>query len=449
MKTVGRKGYGIKKADVDWKQVQRELTVRAAWDPNTAFGPPPKPFKVFLDEDDRAYIPEHWARVKFGSPTGSEHNVEPKPHLQFEGTLKPELRQAAAFEACMAAMKETGGGIAALHTGFGKTVIALCVACSLKVKTLVVVHKQFLMDQWKERIKTFVPAASVGTVQGSTCDAADRDIVVAMLQSLSQRQYDMSGFGLCVVDECVHIGAPCFSQAMLSINCPYKLGLSATPDRQDGLTKVLVWFLGPIFLKVEREEQYRVCVKPVTYTTPGFSAPPPLRRGRIDFERTIQRLCDDDNRTNMIVSKIRALPGDRKVLVLSARREHCKDLVERLGEGAALYMGGMRPDDLREAATSRVVVGTYSIAAEGLDIPALNTLVLATPKKDVVQACGRIMRGSLGDTPPLILDIRDAWPCLNGQWNKRREYYRKAGFTTPGSAAQQPVTSSCLIAVDS
>ena len=446
---MGSQGYGIRKAEVDWKQIQRELTVRAAWDPNTAFGPPPKPFRVFLDENDRAYVPEHWARVKFGPPTASEHIVEAKPHLQFAGTLKPELRQEAAFEACMAAMKTTGGGIAALHTGFGKTVIALCVACSLKVKTLVVVHKQFLMDQWKERIQTFVPGASVGTVQGSTCDAADKDIVVAMLQSLSQRHYHLQGFGLCVVDECVHIGAPCFSQAMLAINCPYKLGLSATPDRQDGLTKVLVWFLGPIFLKVEREEQYRVCVKPVAYTSPAFSTPPPLRRGRIDFDRTIQSLCEDNTRTDMIVAKIRALPEERRVLVLSARREHCKVLVERLGSGAALYMGGMRADDLREATTAKVVVGTYSIAAEGLDIPALNTLVLATPKKDVVQACGRILRGSLGDTPPLILDIRDAWPCLNGQWNKRREYYRKAGFTMPTTAARKPVTSSCLFAFDS
>lgn len=302
---MGRNGYAVRKQDVDVRDVKRELTVRAAWDPVNAYGPPPKPFKVYTEDEQMLYLPEQWARGKYGPPERSQFAVEGRREaMVFGGVLKPELRQQAALDACMKAMSTSGGGIAALHTGFGKTVIALCVACRLGVKTLVVVHKQFLMEQWRERIRSFVPTASIGTIQGGVCEADGKDFVLAMLQSLTQRQYDFDGFGLCIVDECVHIGAPCFSQAMLAINCPYKLGLSATPQRQDGLTKVLNWFLGPIFLKVEREEQYRVQVRVVTYTAAAYSLPPPLRRGRIDFDKTLQQLCGDEQRTDLIVAKV-------------------------------------------------------------------------------------------------------------------------------------------------
>ena len=248
---------------------------------------------------------------------------------------------------------------------------------------------------------------------------------VGMLQSLSQRRYTLDGFGLLVVDECNHIAAPRFSQAMLQMNCPYKLGLSATPERKDGLTKVLIWFMGPIFLKLERDTKRLVRVHTLPFSScVEFSMPPPTRYGKLNFEGVVEVLCQSSPRNSMIVDKVGelvAMQACRQVLILSARRPHCSALqaaCSQKGMDASVYLGGMSQADLTSAAKSRVIVATYSMAAEGLDIPTLNTLVLATPKRDVVQACGRIMRGQGGTVDPIIVDIQGQLELCEGSMER-------------------------------
>lgn len=429
---LSRRGFVIPKAELApgmLFRIRKELRVRADWDPVASYGPKPEAFNVFSEDDDDVCLPEHWARQAIGEPAGNSFVVEQRPNMRFSGSLKAELRQGEAVEACLKAMSEVGGGILASHTGSGKTTMALFVACKLQEKTLIIVNRAVLLEQWRERIQAFVPGASVGVVRGEACDIEGHDFVLAMLQTLARRASPMRGFGLLVVDECVHVAAPFFSRAMLRVNCPHKLGLSATPHRKDGLTRVLLWFLGPIFMTLERTEQQRVQVQTLDFDGPVFAGPPPTRQGKLNFEAVVRLLCEDDSRNRLIVTTLAGLPPNRKALVLSARREHCKQLVAAIGPDAALYLGGMKQDQLAAAAEARVVVATYTVAAEGLDIPALNTLVLCTPKRDVVQACGRIMRGQLAEVDPLILDVRDSWACLRGQWGARKAYYTRSGFT--------------------
>ena len=118
--------------------------------------------------------------------------------------------------------------------------MALNIISKLKRKTLVVVHKSFLMNQWEERIHTFLPSAKVGKIQGDCMDIEGKDIVLGMLQSLSSKVYpeDMwDSFGLCVFDECHHLSAEVFSKVMTKIVTPYTLGLSGTMTRKDGLAR--------------------------------------------------------------------------------------------------------------------------------------------------------------------------------------------------------------------
>jgi len=356
--------------------------------------------------------------------------------MDFKGTLIQQLQQPVAVEACMKAMQDTGGGILASFTGSGKTTMALWVACELKLKTLIVVNKTVLLEQWQDRIQKFVPGAKVGIIQGPVCNTEGMDVVVAMLQSLSQKEYDMKGFGLAIVDECNHVAAPTFSQAMLQINCPYMLGLSATPERKDGLTRVLLWFLGPIFFTLRRHNQERVLVDIKDFDCHQFRLPPPTRFGKLNFEGVVEVLCNSESRNMEIVKRLLVLEKHRKTLVLSARRPHCERLAELLqvaGMDAQVYLGGMHRQRLECASNAQVIVATYSMAAEGLDIPALNTLLLATPKKDVVQACGRVMRGEGGSVDPMILDIKDNWKCTLGQFYGRCRYYKEAGYRFPHS----------------
>ncbi|RYF12113.1 MAG: DEAD/DEAH box helicase, partial [Deltaproteobacteria bacterium] len=259
----GPRGYAVRKRGLSPEHVARirkELTVRADWDPVKSYGPPPPAFRVFDEDDVHFYVPTFWGRQVFGPPAVVASQGDSCPALCFTGSLKEELEQPRAVKATLQTLADGGGGILAVFTGGGKTCMALWVACQLKLKTLVVVNRTVLMQQWQERIATFVPGARVGTLQGPVQETADKDIVVAMLQSLSQRRYALEGFGFCVIDECNHIAAPTFSQAMLHTNCRFKLGLSATPERKDGLTRVLLWFLGPIFLTMKRRDEQQVRV---------------------------------------------------------------------------------------------------------------------------------------------------------------------------------------------
>lgn len=434
---LGRQGFVVDKAQLTDKEVARiraELRVRADWNPETSYGPPPPAFKIYLEDDLRFCLPRHWATaVLEPRETKDGFQVEKRESMSFVGVLNEELRQPEAAEATLAAFRQHGGGVLALSTGFGKTCVALYAACQLKVKTLVIVNKTILAEQWKERIHQFVPGARIGTIQGPSEDVEDKDFVIAMLQSLSQKKYRMQGFGLTVVDECHHIAAVTFSQAMLQTNSPCNLGLSATPQRKDGLTRVISWFMGPTFLTLKRQNENLVCVTTVVHCPDdGYQRePPPTRYGKINFQGVIDRLCGDDDRNQLITETILGLPGTRKVLVLSARRDHCRLLCETIGSAAAVYLGGMRREALAQAAEARVIVATFSVAAEGLDIPALNTLFLVTPQKDVTQACGRIMRGTIGGSP-LIIDIQDSWPCVAGQYYTRRRYYKDSGFQVNG-----------------
>ena len=90
------------------------------------------------------------------------------------------------------------------------------------------------------------------------------------------------------------------------------------------------------------------------------------------------------------------------------------------------YIGGMKEKDLKITETMQVVIATYAMAAEGLDIKTLTTLFLATPKTDVTQAVGRILRKT--DVNALVIDIIDQHGIFHRQWLKRRAFYKKSGF---------------------
>jgi superfamily II DNA or RNA helicase len=308
---------------------------------------------------------------------------------------------------------------------------------------MIVVHKEFLANQWVEKIKEFCPEASIGRVQGDQFDI-EKDFVIAMIQTMCMREFETKAFdsiGLLVVDEAHHIGAPAFSQFMFKICPKYTLGLTATPERKDGLTRLLYWFLGPEFFRIERTNQGTTKVVTLKYTCDAFKEAPPVTRfGKLNMAGMINIVTELESRNALIVKTVEeALGNNRRVLVLSDRREHCFLLQNMIGPRAKLYIGGMKEDDLAESAKSPVVVATFQLAHEGLDIPVLDTVILTTPKSDIKQSIGRIMRETAGKlNNPLIYDIVDHWSVFYSMYRKRCAVYREGGFETEGLGPPAP-----------
>ena len=333
--------------------------------------------------------------------------------------------------------KDTNGAILSLPCGYGKTTVALALACELGLKTFIVVHKEFLMDQWIERIKQFVPNAKIGKIQRDTVDTEGKDFVMGMLQSISQKSYPkevFQEFGLVIVDEAHHICAQVFSQAFLKFCPQYTLGLSATPERADGLSCVLHWFLGPMAYHLERKKEYTTKVKIVDYKDAKFDEGMPVTvRGDPCLPIMINDLCDISKRTSVIIDELMKLyTQGRQTIILSDRRNHCKEIVKLLARrhiDAALMIGGISREDMDEGSRKRVIVATYSLAHEGLDIPTLDSLILATPKSNITQAVGRILRETKGkEFNPVIIDIKDEWGLLTAMFYKRVKVYKTHGF---------------------
>jgi superfamily II DNA or RNA helicase len=349
------------------------------------------------------------------------------------GRLRDATRQPEAFAAGIKAFEEKGGGVLSLPCGYGKTTVALALSAQLKVRTMIVVHKEFLANQWVEKIKEFCPGATIGRVQGDTFDV-EKDFVIAMIQTMCMREFDKTAFdsiGLLVVDEAHHIGAPAFSQFMFKICPKFTLGLTATPERKDGLTRLLYWFLGPEFFRIERTNQGATKVQVLDYTCDAFKEAPPVTRfGQINMAAMISQLTEIEERNTMIMETAReAFNEGRRVLILTDRREHCFELQRQLGSNSALYIGGMKEKDLEESARAPIVIATFQLAHEGLDIPVLDTVILATPKSDIKQSIGRIMRETAGKlNDPLIFDVADHWSVFFAMHRKRLKVYKECGF---------------------
>ena len=323
--------------------------------------------------------------------------------------------------------------------------MALHLACIFRVKTLVIVHKSFLMNQWKERIESFVPHAKIGKIQGQIIDTADKDIVLAMLQSVSTKDYPEDTFadiGLVIADEAHHLSAEVFCRALPKVAAKYMMGLSATPKRKDGLTKVFKWYLGEIAYTLDRTETQPVLAKMITFKCgdPEYGLEKTNFRGAPLIPVLVSDLCRIQSRNDLIQDQIRFyIREDRQIMVISDRLAHLEELknqfdsdVEKMFSesdrpSSGFYTGKQKQKELNVNEHKRVIFATYGLVREGLDILTLNTIIFATPVADVVQAAGRIFR-RIHVMPPLIIDIADTFSIFF-KWNKtRRSFYSKKDF---------------------
>lgn len=495
------------------------------------------------------------------------------------------------------------------------TVMGLNIISKLKKKTLVIVHKEFLMNQWIERIEQFLPNARVGKIQGQKIDVENKDIVLGMLQSLSMKEYPQSlfdQFGFTIVDECFpydtkvytdkgymyigtlytmwlnssrniknsleiplilsynektktfeykkmtycwgnkkskefieikcdnmifectpnhkimtskgykkactikkndlllsvcmnvhkdtssncnvvrytivkdvqknkfpeinvydievednhnfviygescieyttntknyyldgvvvhnchHISAEVFCRSLFKVVTPYMLGLSATMNRKDGLTKIFKMFLGEVIHKEKRKNEHNVEVHVIQYNykvDAQFCETIYNFKGQTHYALMIRKLCECKHRSNMILTLIQQIFEDKRqkqIMVIAHNKSLLKYLHDEVGVRnigtVGYYVGGMKEKDLKESESKQIVISTYAMAEEALDIKSLDTLIMCTPKTDVTQTVGRILRQK--HDRALVIDIVDSHDIFQKQYKKRQKHYMKEKY---------------------
>ena len=398
------------------------------------------PFPVYRESSTKYYLPKFYGLNTFHIDAKNllSKYETCEPALSFQGDLRPY--QCMIVDKYVNAANTIGGGLLEIDTGMGKTVMALNILTKLNVKTIIIVHKEFLMNQWIERIQEFIPDARVGKIQGKTLEIDDKQIVIAMLQTLCSKDYapDMfQCFGLTIIDEVHHMGAEVFSQAFGKVVTKYTLGLSATMNRKDGLSNVFKMFLGDVIHTEKRDvSAMDVLVKAIYYTNDDvdYNKVKYDMRGNVQYSSMITKLCAFRPRCDFIVNLVATLlkcDTNEQIMVLAHNKALLKYIYEMIIEkeiaSVGYYVGGMKEADLKISETKKIVIATYSMASEGLDIKTLTTLILATPKTDVVQSVGRILRQK--HRQPLVVDIVDSHELFKGQFVKRRKFYTQQSYT--------------------
>ena len=434
---LGQKGYSIYKSDLSVEEqikIREELNV-GAYMPKSIVQQ--AKFPVYRESPQKMYIPRYYGIKNYGKPKDYKINDGDDINLVFNGDLRDyQINIVNTF--MKSADNGDGGGLLEVPCGRGKTICALNIISKIKKKTLVIVHKGFLLNQWVERIEQFLPSARIGRIQGQVIDIEDKDIVIGMLQSLSMKDYQcelFSSFGLTVVDEVHHIAAEVFVRSLFKIVTPYVLGLSATMQRKDGLTKVFKMFLGDIIYKEKRDGNDKVIVKAHTFLTNDeeFNEVKYDYRGNPAYSTMISKLCTYNPRNEYIIKIIidTLNENENQQLMILAHNKNLltyfyKGLEHRGYNSIGYYVGGMKEKDLKISETKKIIIATYAMASEALDIKTLTTLVMATPKTDVTQSIGRILRTK--HVQPLVIDIADNHDLFQNQWRKRLAYYMKENY---------------------
>ena len=469
---LGKKGYTIPKSillTADEAILRKELMVRPIV-AGVNYGPEDPPFPVFRENANKIYVPRFYGITRYGEPSRYEIEEGDNIDVEFVKTLRdyqeeivdiyvrhvdkgtygslmnPPLLETTEKEQIVPLKGgfarepgfPCGGAILEVNCGAGKTVMALKIISILKKKTLIIVHKEFLMNQWIERIAEFLPTAKVGKIQGPVFDCAGKDIVIGMVQTLYDKEYSadtFSCFGLTIIDEVHRIGSEQFSRTLFKTICPCMLGISATVDRKDQLTRILYMFIGEKIYSKKREGEDAVCVRAIEYisTDSEFNETELDFRGNPKYSTMITKLCEFGPRSDFIVRVLTDLvkeEPDNQIMILCHNRSLLtylsQSIIHKNIATVGFYVGGMKQKALQQTEEKQIVLATYAMAAEALDIKTLSTLVMVTPKTDITQSVGRILR--VKHENPIIVDIVDSHSVFKNQWSKRRVFFKKANY---------------------
>jgi superfamily II DNA or RNA helicase len=475
---LSKNGYGILKSNLgekDLENLKKDLTMvpRVNFDAGTSKNKKGNStedltFLLYSENEKRIYIPRYYGLQKYGAPSLCKLTGGADININFIGSLR-EAQQEPISNFLKAANDPLKmGGIISVPCGFGKTIMSLYIACSLKKKTIFISHKDFLNQQFIDTIKQFAPDAKVGIIKQKKVDVVGKDFIIASLQSLAMRDYDESIFddiGFVIIDEVHHTGAQVFCKAFRKLNNPIILGLSATLNRKDGMRKVFEYYIGKSVYTMKNKEFCDVNVQVHKYfeTHVDYSTVKLMWNGKENGAGMINNVCTFKPRTEFIISlliDILRKEPERRILILSERRNQLKEIESYIIEnkiaeacgisGYGFYVGGMKQTDLAITAEKQIILATYQLASEGFNVPSLNTIIFASPISDIQQSIGRILREppEKRKYTPLCIDILDDFSIFKRKGAARLKFYNNNKYKVSFYIDNEKIESDECSAVD-
>ncbi len=433
------------------ENIRRELTIVPRKTTDIDGAEDPDPIFMFRDDDDRGMIgvPRGYYLARKSSEHDEIVNVSYGKKMRdlktrFSAT-GPYVEQETAISALMSELegKRWGGVLLRGAPGFGKTILAIEFARRVGRKTLILVHKEFLLRQWRERLEWQLPGVRIGLIRQNKCEydqieatGQEPDFVIGMLQSLSRgmdgKKYPDAmwrSFGLVISDETHRVGAGSWASIIPSFTSAYRLGLTATPRRKDGAEDVFFMNISKVTYSAKSKMMMPKLRRVITPTKLK-----PIVRGNyrvstdnLNSAQVINQIAADEFRSRQIVDDIvKGVAAGRKILVVSERLEHLRkmsrDLIsalfdmklpfdprvdyytgqwftserwEKSGKGhkrGDFKMKTRTEAELKVAERANVIFCTSQMMSEGLDVTASDVLVMATPISDIVQLVGRVQR---------------------------------------------------------
>lgn len=348
-------------------------------------------------------------------------------------------------------------GILVMPCGSGKTQCGLEIVSRVGGRALWLTHTQDLLNQSKSRAQSVFGCvnSAYGTITGGKVNISS-GITFATVQTLSK--LDLTGFkdtwDIIIVDECQHCaGTPTrvtqFYKVVSSLSARYKIGLTATPKRADGLERAMFALLGGIIHKVNKAEvAHTTCPVEVEMVQSGYVPDFDVvlaGDGTINYSALIDDLVGNEERFEKVMTILNSLPMFQPVMVLANRVAYLEKMCKEYNEhqiGKAICLSSLgntkKAKAIRKNALEALnngeldcIFATYQLAKEGLDVPNLRYVVLATPEKDettVVQSAGRVARQAKGKTVGHVIDLEDDFGMYHGWAKKRLGYYKKLDY---------------------
>lgn len=349
------------------------------------------------------------------------------------------------------AILQAKNGVVVMPCGAGKTQTALEAVSRIGGRTLWLTHTQDLMNQSLNRAKSCleIDSKTFGTITGGKVNIGT-SLTFATVQTMSKldlREYE-NAFDAIIVDECHHaIGSPTrvmqFYKVLSSLSARYKIGLTATPKRADGLERSMFALLGGIICEISKDEvKHTTCPVEVHGIKTGYKPDYDAvlaGDGTLNYAQLVDDLTHNEERFQCVSNTLSALDGS--TLVLANRVEYLQRLCDNY-DGNAICLSTLgvskKAKEIRKEALRKLDCGeldcifaTWQLAAEGLDCPHLKYVVFATPEKNertVQQAAGRVERNAEGKDRGIIIDLIDEFGMYKGWWRKRSNLYKKAGY---------------------
>jgi hypothetical protein len=453
---ISKNGYVIIKNESTQElitRVKRELVAKplASADFNTQN----THFNIYIETKNKIYIPKQYGLKTIGEPSkflSNYYGDKWKGNHVFNGELLEN--QKDIYHNLLNACNIHGGGVLQADAGCGKTFLSIKLMSELKGKTMVLVNKIPLMNQWRDEINKFLPSAKVGFIQGQGKIAIqDCDIIICMLQSLARINYPQELFNdinTVFYDECHNFSSKIFSGIFFKLTSQYQIGLSATPNRSDGCDYILNWHIGDILEKpiAKPKKGLKTVIEIVKMSSTQYKEITVYnkfsQKDQIQFTSMLSELVQMPTRNNLIIEYIHHYAlQNRKILVLSDRRDHLFSLKETLDNKypeftSGLFLGKMKERDLIKSRECNIILATYASFSEGISEKDLDTLLMISPKKyighlqnsvkkesfKIEQIIGRIYRKIHTVLNPVIVDFYDNFSVYQTQGKSRQVFYK-------------------------